>query len=235
MFRPGYPDALFEWLAGRRRDTISPGTARPGTVRRPAASRGTTRAWWRPTRAPASSSTPSHTRSIEYRAAAAERSGLPDALRRCGHGRAGTALAAAPAVLRRGAARAGARRARCGLGLQPASVASPPLDRELRRFHDEIVGPYWPPERKMVDDHYRGVPFPFAEIAVPPFALEQPMTRHGFEGYLRTWSATHRYRAARADDPLDQISPALTARVARSRRGASRPLAPVRPRRPDDG
>jgi hypothetical protein len=50
------------------------------------------------------------------------------------------------------------------------------------------------------------------EIAVPPFAIEQPLTRSGLEGYLRTWSATQRYRSAHPnDDPLDQIAPALAA------------------------
>jgi hypothetical protein len=62
----------------------------------------------------------------------------------------------------------------------------------------------------MVNSHYREVSFPFAEILVPPFALEQPLTRRGLEGYLGTWSATHRYRAARLDDPVHQIRNVLT-------------------------
>ena len=85
-------------------------------------------------------------------------------------------------------------------------VAAVPKDLLDRRV--EITGP---PERKMVDTHYREVLFPFAEISVPPFALEQRLTRAGFEGYLRTWSATNRYRAARRDDPVDQIAPVLNA------------------------
>ena len=57
------------------------------------------------------------------------------------------------AVLRRGAARAGAETGCVAVwGYSLPSVSSAALDEELRRFHDEIVGPYWPPERKMVDD-----------------------------------------------------------------------------------
>ena len=96
-----------------------------------------------------------------------------------------------------------------GYSLPSASNAA--LDAALRRYHDEIVGPYWPPERRMVDTRYSTVPFPFAEIPVPPFALEQRMTRLALEGYLRTWSASRRYREARGDDPVDLIAPALAA------------------------
>ena len=44
-------------------------------------------------------------------------------------------------------------------GYSRPRVSSAALDEELRRFHDEIVGPYWPPERKLVDTHYREVSF----------------------------------------------------------------------------
>jgi SAM-dependent methyltransferase len=211
MFRPVYPDALFDWLAGQtpRHDLAWDCATGNGQ-----AARGLARHYSRVVATDASMGQLEHAVAharIEYRAAAAERSGLPD--RSVDIVTVAQALHWLPLSFFFGEAQRVL--APGGLvavwGYSRLSVASPPLDRELQRFHDEIVGPYWPPERKMVDDHYRGVPFPFAEVTVPPFALEQAMTRHGLEGYLRTWSATHRYRAARADDPLDQISQALAA------------------------
>src|SRR5262249_24385836 len=39
-------------------------------------------------------------------------------------------------------------------------------------FYFNVVGPYWPPERKLVEEGYRTIPFPFEEIAPPHFRME---------------------------------------------------------------
>jgi SAM-dependent methyltransferase len=80
---------------------------------------------------------------------------------------------------------------------------SPEVDLLVRRFHDEIVGPFWPPERKLVGRGYRELPFPFEEIATPPFQIEVPWSLAHLLGYLRTWSATRRFLAANEQDQLD--------------------------------
>lgn len=49
---------------------------------------------------------------------------------------------------------------------------SPEVDALVRRFHDEIVGPFWPPERKIVGRGYRALPFPFEELETPVFQIE---------------------------------------------------------------
>ena len=49
---------------------------------------------------------------------------------------------------------------------------SPEVDAIVRRYHDEVVGPFWPPERKMVGRAYLDLPFPFSEIASPEFQIE---------------------------------------------------------------
>ena len=85
------------------------------------------------------------------------------------------------------------------------------VDEILRRFYQEIVGPYWPPERRYIDEGYRTIPFPFPEIEPPAFFLAHRWTLAEQLGYLRTWSATRRYREANGDDPVARIEPALTA------------------------
>jgi SAM-dependent methyltransferase len=82
---------------------------------------------------------------------------------------------------------------------------SPEVDLLVRRFHDEIVGPFWPPERKLVGRGYRELPFPFEEIATPPFQIEVPWSLAHLLGYLRTWSATRRFLAANEQDPVGLI------------------------------
>lgn len=85
----------------------------------------------------------------------------------------------------------------------------PAVDAVMRRFYGQVVGPYWPPERRIVEDGYRSLPFPFAAIQAPPFTLEARWDLARFLGYLGTWSATRRCLAARGTDPVQEIAGAL--------------------------
>lgn len=76
------------------------------------------------------------------------------------------------------------------------------VDALVQEFYYDIVGPYWPPERRLVEDGYRGIPFPFTEIAPPPFNMEEKWDRDRLLGYMRTWSATSRYVDAKGVDPV---------------------------------
>lgn len=86
---------------------------------------------------------------------------------------------------------------------------SPAVDTIARRYYLDIVGPYWPDERKYVEQSYRNIAFPFAEIAAPAFAMRTTWTADEFLGYLGTWSATKRYATARGENPLAQVDAAL--------------------------
>lgn len=85
------------------------------------------------------------------------------------------------------------------------------LQRVLRHYARETVGPWWPPQRQLVDTGCRTIPFPFREIAAPAFALEQEWTVAELAGYLRTWSATTRYVAAHGTDPVADVEAELRA------------------------
>jgi len=86
---------------------------------------------------------------------------------------------------------------------------SPDVDAVVRHFYQDIVGPYWPPERRYIDASYRTIPFPFAEIKAPPIRMETQWTLDDYIGYLRTWSATQRYQQARQSDPIEMIAATL--------------------------
>ena len=79
------------------------------------------------------------------------------------------------------------------------------LNRLLVRYYSEIVGPYWPPERRLVEGHYRDLEFPFEELPTPEFRMQLTWDCEAFIGYLATWSATRRFQAATGQDPLDQV------------------------------
>jgi len=83
------------------------------------------------------------------------------------------------------------------------------IDTLLQEFYYDIVGPYWPPERRWVEEGYRGLAFPFAEIAAPSFNMEENWDREHLLGYLRTWSATSRYVDTRGVDPVAELEERL--------------------------
>jgi ubiquinone/menaquinone biosynthesis C-methylase UbiE len=78
----------------------------------------------------------------------------------------------------------------------------PNLDRLLQTYYWDTVGPYWPPERRYVEDGYRSLAFPFPEIASPSLSMLESWSQAQFFGYLRSWSATARYVDARGEDPV---------------------------------
>ena len=76
------------------------------------------------------------------------------------------------------------------------------MDAPFRRFYGETVGPFWPPERALIDDAYRSLDFPFAEIETPAFVIEVEWSLHRLLDYVSTWSAVKRFQTARGHDAL---------------------------------
>ena len=85
------------------------------------------------------------------------------------------------------------------------------LDPALERFYSHTVGPYWPPERTLVDDGYRSLAFPFDEVPAPSFAIQVSWNLPRLMAYLSTWSAVKRYVAALGSDPLVALEAELAA------------------------
>ena len=86
---------------------------------------------------------------------------------------------------------------------------SPEVDMLVDRLARDIVGPYWPPERRWVDEDYRTIPFPFAEVEVPELWIEEEWDFSHFVPYFATWSATNRYRKATGHDPFETLGEAM--------------------------
>jgi SAM-dependent methyltransferase len=86
----------------------------------------------------------------------------------------------------------------------------PTTDEVVNRYYYEVVGPFWPPERKLVE-RFDNLPFPFHEIDPPKFEMRASWNLDHLVGYLRTWSSTQRFIAANQRDPLDEIGNELHA------------------------
>ena len=78
------------------------------------------------------------------------------------------------------------------------------LDPLVEKFHTEIIGPYWPPERALLDDGYTRIPFPYARIATPQFYMSAHWKFSHLIGYLNTWSAVKQYEKALGENPVEQ-------------------------------
>ena len=125
---------------------------------------------------------------VEYRCARAEASGLPE--------RVADLVTAAQAAhwfdlpayfaeVRR-VTRPGGIVALISYGVVTADAD---LDAVIRPFYREVLGAYWPPERRHVDEGYRSLPFPFEELDGPSLEIRLDWRLEQLVGYVGTWSA----------------------------------------------
>jgi SAM-dependent methyltransferase len=81
----------------------------------------------------------------------------------------------------------------------------PEIDRLIWRLYAETLGADWAPERRLVDDEYRSIAFPFEEVSAPALSIELEWSLAQLAAYLRTWSACIRYRERVGTDPVDAL------------------------------
>lgn len=86
----------------------------------------------------------------------------------------------------------------------------PAIDTVVQHLYADIVGPYWEPERRLVEDGYDSVSFPFQRLDAPPFETVLEWTLDGLLGYLRTWSAVRAYAREHDIDPVAALAPDFT-------------------------
>jgi SAM-dependent methyltransferase len=210
-FRPGYPSELFAWLAriSPARDAVwdcgcGSGQASVALAEHFAVVHATDAA---PEQIDAAKPHPR----VRYSVAQAENCGLPDqsmdlvTVAQALHWFDVTAFCA-EAV----------RVARVGALLAVWNYPRPQfvdaeLDRRFFTFYSQVVGPYWPHERRHIEAGYRTLPFPFEEIETPEFGVELNWNLDQVAGYASTWSATARYRQALGADPVPLLRDALAA------------------------
>ncbi len=79
----------------------------------------------------------------------------------------------------------------------------PEIDAHLKHFYTQVVGPYWDKERKLIDEHYHTLSFPFEEIKTPSFQFSFEWSLAEMRGYLGTWSSVQKYIQANGINPVD--------------------------------
>ena len=83
------------------------------------------------------------------------------------------------------------------------------VDAAVEALYRGPLDEHWPPERRYIEEGYRTIPFPVADIETPPFEMVAHWRRGDVLGYLGTWSAVRRYEARHGVNPLDDFEPAL--------------------------
>lgn len=82
---------------------------------------------------------------------------------------------------------------------------NPEVDKLIVHFYKHIVGPYWDPERILIDESYQTIPFPFQEIKAPPFSFSFRWSIEQLAGYLNTWSAVRKYVNTNQLNPVEPL------------------------------
>jgi ubiquinone/menaquinone biosynthesis C-methylase UbiE len=82
---------------------------------------------------------------------------------------------------------------------------NPTIDELVNQFYTEVVGPYWDPERRHIDEQYKNLFFPFKEIKSPQFTFSTRWTFEDLAGYLNTWSAVKNYSMAIGENLIDNF------------------------------
>ena len=79
------------------------------------------------------------------------------------------------------------------------------IDSEIREVIEMAyteTDSYWPPERKLVENHYRDITMPLPEVSVGPFEMRLDWTADQMLAYMHTWSGSQRYMKATGRDPV---------------------------------
>jgi hypothetical protein len=91
------------------------------------------------------------------------------------------------------------------------AVISPEIDRVILRLYRDVLGAYWPPERRMVETAYATIEFPFPELPAPEFAVAGRWNLSELVGYLGTWSSVRKYVERHGSSPLAAVDAELRA------------------------
>lgn len=209
--RPGYPEDLFDWLA----TTVAPARdiAWDAATGSGQAAWGLAHRFDRVIATDISAEQLRHARQhprIDYRVARSEASGLPDAS-------VDLAVSAAAAhwfdlpryydELRR--------------VVRPGGVAvawtyhvahvDPPLDTILWRFYKDVLGPYYPPNVRLVDDRFAGIQLPGRELTAPALHATVRWSARQVAQFAASWSSVPGYIAATGADPIPELEAAVAA------------------------
>jgi SAM-dependent methyltransferase len=205
--RPEYPDALFEWIAAAAPGTGLAWDAGCGSGQ---ASRGLARHFARvhatdPSAAQVAQATAPG--NVRFAVEPGERCSLADA--------SADVVCVAQALHW---FELGAFFTECARVLRPGGllvawgyrdIVVPDAIAPANEALQQAILPYWPAERRLIDEAYAGFEWPFPAVPVPPFELRVQWTLPRLLGYFASYSASKRHREATGNDAVAAQAPAI--------------------------
>lgn len=82
---------------------------------------------------------------------------------------------------------------------------SPQIDEVVNHLYGPVLDHHWPTERRIIEDGYADIEFPYEKISVPGFSMTATWNLAGLIGYLNTWSAVKRYIQERNTNPVELV------------------------------
>jgi SAM-dependent methyltransferase len=86
---------------------------------------------------------------------------------------------------------------------------TPDIDQRFSDFYHNVVGQYWDRARRLVEQRYQTIDFPFTEIPAPEFKIVVQWDLQHFAGYLTSWSATQKFINANGYSPVENFITSL--------------------------
>ncbi|MEL7538554.1 MAG: class I SAM-dependent methyltransferase [Pseudomonadota bacterium] len=80
------------------------------------------------------------------------------------------------------------------------------VDPLIEHLFVDLLGDFWPDERRLVDRGYADISLPGTKLMPPEFVMTAEWTAEQMLGYLATWSALRRAREATGTDPLARVA-----------------------------
>lgn len=78
-----------------------------------------------------------------------------------------------------------------------------PINKLIDEFYNDIIGPYWDPERRHIENGYNSLNFDFSELDTPKnLFIRTQWTLPEFEGYLNSWSSVQNYKELKKENPV---------------------------------
>ena len=85
----------------------------------------------------------------------------------------------------------------------------PDIDELIKHLYATVLEQYWPEERRLVEQGYKSIDFPYDELSTPNFNMALNWNAGQLIDYLSTWSAVNAYISNNDNNPVELIQDKL--------------------------
>jgi SAM-dependent methyltransferase len=79
------------------------------------------------------------------------------------------------------------------------------IDELLQDFYTRTIGSYWDKDRRLIDQQYKTISFPFRELECPAFSIHTEWNLQELHGYLTTWSSVQKFIEMHEVNSVDEL------------------------------